>query len=64
MDELWKEVKENQAKLNNCTNHNFALDMEPQKRINKKYKCLNCGGTISDIDKFWYELGKKHQINV
>lgn len=59
-DEILKQVKENFRKLESCNNHDFSIDLTPDKKFNKKYQCTNCGGSIDWLNKSWYEKGKSH----
>lgn len=43
MDDIWKEVKANRAKLKSCKVHRF--EGGEVKKLGAKYVCLNCGGT-------------------
>jgi predicted SprT family Zn-dependent metalloprotease len=58
---IWREVKENHAKLRACSNHEF-VDLEPTKQLGKKYQCKHCGGTLDGIAVHWYNLGKRHGL--
>jgi len=58
---IWSEVKLNRARLVSCTGpHKFTIDITPEKKIGKRWKCELCQGTIDSINKEWYELGLKH----
>jgi hypothetical protein len=60
VDAIWKMVQENSAKLKSCKYHKF-LDMDTDNKWDKKYVCVNCGGTLDLIKKFWYEEGIRHE---
>jgi hypothetical protein len=54
------EVKASIKKLNGCKLHNFSIDVTPERNYSKRYRCLNCGGTVDNSAKYWYEKGLKH----
>lgn len=58
--EIFQQVKENSNKLNSCSRHDFSIDTTPDKKFGKRYKCVNCGGEIDSIEKYWYEKGLEH----
>lgn len=59
LDLLWEEVKENHKKLNSCNFHEFE-DITPEKKLDKKYRCKNCGGELFQTQVSYYNLGLKH----
>lgn len=60
MDKIWEFVKENHKKLNSCKLHEFE-DITPNRPLDKKYKCKNCGGELDSINVSYYNLGRKHE---
>jgi len=56
---IFAEVKANQAKLNACRSHEFSA-VEPGK-VNTKYLCANCGGTVDSHAYHWYRDGREHE---
>jgi hypothetical protein len=54
-------IEENLRNLNKCTKHNFAIDITPEKKFDKRYKCTKCGGEVSATAKYWYEKGREHK---
>jgi hypothetical protein len=54
---VWAEVKINQKKLKSCDRHLF---MPKKGKYPFEYRCQNCGGEISSVNKRWYEIGLKH----
>ena len=58
MKKIWGDVKENHKKLNGCKRpHDFNIDLNPEKKMGKKWECTKCGGTVDGIHKKWYEEG-------
>lgn len=51
-------VKENQNKLDSCSCHSFVPIDDPS--MSRYFICENCGGTISSMNKNWYEKGLEH----
>lgn len=60
LKEIMEEVKENHRKLDSCSRHLFNEDLTPERRLNKQWKCSNCGGYINSSEKLWYEKGLCH----
>ena len=58
-----KQIKENHRKLDECSQHNFSIDATPDKKYDKRYRCVNCSGDVSATDKYWYETGLKQAEN-
>lgn len=59
INKIWEEVKANNKRLRNCEGpHQFQL--ADDKRINSKYRCALCGGTVDTIAFKWYMDGLKH----
>ncbi|WP_156940159.1 hypothetical protein [Caldanaerobius polysaccharolyticus] len=50
--EIINQVKENQNKLNSCIKHDFSIDITPEKKLDKRYRCINCNGEVSSIEKY------------
>lgn len=64
LDNLWKEVKANHARLASCAYHEFELI--PQEgvvtaRIRDKYLCKHCGGTVDANAHHWHEQGRRQK---
>ncbi len=57
---IFEEVKANHEKLKSCTLHDFSIDLDPDKKINKRWECVNCHGNVGNTEKLWYEDGLKH----
>ena len=60
--EVFKEVKINRKKLDNCKGpHEFVPD-PPSKMptIGSRYRCTECGGTVDAIALSWYNKGIEH----
>lgn len=63
--QLIEEVKVNMDKLNHCeAPHDFSIDMDKGKPINKRFQCTKCGGYIWEIDKIWYERGLLDSLKI
>lgn len=60
-DEIIREVRENQAKLNSCAGpHDFQPSQKYESGMTKKYACLKCHGTVTVSDRNWYVRGLAH----
>jgi hypothetical protein len=59
-NEIWNEIQENHKKIESCNKHDFSIDLNPDKKFDKKYQCSKCGGHVDAIKKSWYEKGLKH----
>ena len=55
--EIMKQIKENHKKLDECIQHEFSIDVTPDKKYAKRYRCVNCGGDVDANEKHWYEKG-------
>lgn len=62
MDEIWRQVKANQALLETCKGHDFSQPHEKRGQLVVKWKCSKCGGTVDHLAKRWYEMGLKHGL--
>ncbi len=68
VDEIYRNVKANQALLEACPRHDFSIPinrrtgepMEKHDRIFCKWKCAKCGGIVEGDHKRWYERGLNH----
>jgi predicted SprT family Zn-dependent metalloprotease len=58
--ELMKEVKENHAKLESCSKHDFSIAISPVNKFGKMYRCANCDGEVDSTTKYWYDKGLEH----
>lgn len=59
--QIFEEVKANHKKLESCQKHSFNIDLEPDRRVGKRWRCSSCGGEVGIMEKSWYEKGLKHQ---
>jgi hypothetical protein len=57
---IYKNVMDNQKKLESCKRHDFSIDTVPHTTINKTLKCTQCEGNVNSSAKMWYELGFLH----
>jgi hypothetical protein len=55
--ELMKQIKDNHRKLDGCSFHEFNIDVTLDKKFDKRYRCVRCGGEVSTMAKHWYEKG-------
>ncbi len=65
-DEIKKiidDVKINHDLLKSCTLHNFSIDLNETKTLNKKWQCTKCKGKVDTLAKRWYEKGIEHCTN-
>jgi len=58
---ILEDVRENHRKITTCDLHDFSIDLDPDKPMNKRWACVHCGGYIWANNKVWYELGRNHQ---
>lgn len=61
---LSEQVKKNRETLMNCKQHDFSIDLTPERVLGKRWKCAECGGEVEGSEKHWYELGLKHGKDV
>lgn len=62
--QLIEQVKKNHETLRNCKQHDFSIDLTPERILGKRWKCSECGGEVGGSEKRWYELGLKHGKDV
>ena len=71
VDEIWKQVKANNALLDGCVIHDFSICLDRRskqpiesptraQRFGCKWKCFNCGGVVDNLAKIWYVRGLIH----
>lgn len=58
--DIAKGVMKNNEILNSCSYHIFAPC--ESSHMSRVYKCKNCGGTVRDMQKIWYEKGLQHSM--
>jgi hypothetical protein len=63
MDDVWEQVKKNQALLKACGGHDFSIVHEQRGLLRTKWRCSKCGGVVDLHSKHWYELGLAHAVN-
>ena len=61
--EMMNDIKENHRKLDGCRFHEFSIDVTLDKKFDKRYRCIKCGGEVSAMAKHWYEKGKEQAEN-
>lgn len=49
----------NQRKLEGCLGHEF-VDMELERTLVKRFRCIRCGGEVGLLEMRWYERGREH----
>jgi DNA-directed RNA polymerase subunit M/transcription elongation factor TFIIS len=62
MKKIWDNVKENHKKLDSCNLHDFSIDLNPEKKIGKRWQCQKCSGKVDAAVKEWYESGVRDAI--
>jgi len=61
VDQIWRDVKANQAKLRSCRGpHDFQPIPVEGKQLIRDYRCSRCGGKTSATNKIWYNEGLEH----
>jgi hypothetical protein len=63
VDKIWKEIKENHRKLDDCIGHDFSIVLDADKPYKTKYQCTKCKGTVEWREKHWYQKGIEHAKN-
>lgn len=67
---LLAEVRENMARLNDCTDHQFGPipkilapgECPPRMPgLGQRYRCTRCMGEVDGIARHWYEKGRSHE---
>lgn len=58
--EIWNQVVENDKLLKSCLLHSFDIDLSPDRKIGKRWKCSKCNGEVDSMAKLWYERGLMH----
>jgi len=73
-DEIWKEVKANQQRLEECiAPHDFSICLDrtsrqpiakptPQQIFGAKWRCSKCQGVVDGMVRNWYNKGLLHGI--
>lgn len=57
---IFEDLQKNGETLKNCNLHDFSIEIPQRNRLNKKWKCKNCGGIVDTSEKLWYENGLSH----
>lgn len=57
---IWEEVKANHARLRSCPGPHVFPPYVAQP--NARYTCSKCNGSISALDRRWYEDGLAHGV--
>ena len=60
LKQIWREVKQNHAKLDSCAGPHEFLPEDIAKRFGGKYRCIKCRGTIDAVNYLWYTRGLEH----
>lgn len=64
-DEKQKRQQKNEDRLNQCDFHNFDQTINlytfDSFIFQKRWKCMFCGGVVTDEQKKWYEAGLAHR---
>lgn len=56
---LMAEIRENQAKLEACGDHDF--DIPPPFTPGGRAVCRHCGGRLDPLQARWYVRGREHE---
>ena len=55
---VWQEVQDNNRRLEQCSvPHDFV---QHDSGVLPKWKCVKCGGVVSNSDHCWYIRGLEH----
>lgn len=57
---LWEKVQANGRALDACAGPHVFVDVTPEKRIGKRYRCATCCGEVDGVARSWYEQGLAH----
>ena len=57
MKDIWAKVQDNNRALDACPSHDF--EPNPDGNRTAAYRCKNCGGTVTDNNYRWHELGRR-----
>lgn len=57
---MWADAKANGQLLASCRNHVFVPLDAPGARINGRWRCTVCTGTVDSHAQHWYTLGRSH----
>jgi hypothetical protein len=57
---IWNAAKANGARLDACPGPHVFLDLTPEKRVGKKWRCSGCGGEVDGVARAWYQAGLAH----
>jgi hypothetical protein len=57
---LWEEAQANQRRLIECKGPHEFVDLTPNKKIGKSFRCSLCNGEANGTDVYWYKMGLKH----
>lgn len=57
---MWADVQANGRLLASCRGHQFEPLDAPGSRINARWRCSVCTGTVDAHAKHWYMLGRSH----
>lgn len=61
VDEIFREVKANHAKLNACPGpHEFTIEYRKIGPMVRDWECAKCHGHVENLYKMWYERGLAH----
>jgi hypothetical protein len=57
---IWAKVKENHAKLRDCTGHRFENKDTGPATFSTRVRCTVCGGEVNLEAYNWYTRGLEH----
>lgn len=61
---ILEDVRNNHKRLKECYGHDFSIDLNPEAKFRKNFRCTICGGIVDANTKYWYEQGLKHSGGV
>lgn len=58
---IWDGISANRDRLNACPSHAFVEPLFAETLLGKQWQCTICRGEVTNIEKYWYELGRSHR---
>jgi hypothetical protein len=57
VNDIWKKVKENHAKLDSCVRPHDFVPINENGRLPRKYLCSKCLGVVDSVHASFYKQG-------